>query len=1047
MLSSYSRTTTITASPRSPRTPRSIAASVPVVQVEIPEVELDGSQDCEEEVREVDVVEDVIAEALHSLQRSGSRHSVSANKAPSPAMASPSPPITPTTASLFTAKYLQRSIRAEKNASAALASPTSSSKPAVCRPRSSVLAAPSTQPPMRSPAQVSNHTQQGHGETLSSTAPSPASTAPVPDPSELLYIRYDKIKALQQGRGDTLPHLSPLLAPHLPYEYRDGASTAEGEGVYSNLRFTPRDADSIEGDDVSSMGLNYYSASAQQYSISEHRRHSFTGSEGDLLPPSPPPVQSAFALDLQAFAQAPGKLNVLTVCNVSHSDAELANLLGWPKNRRHPVTVLILRNNNIAYPEHLNLAARFENLLDLDLSFNHIAGAIKGLPRSLQRLDLSHNRITNITSLADCVGLVEVNIAHNNVKSFHALPPRLERLDLSHNVIASTVTLRTLALSPDIKSLDLSGNPVLIEITDWKVVISALLPRLHELNGKPLFAPRKSTERRPAPPKQPTTRSSPPKQPVPPRASSPPRRVSAREQLVNDAVRMHSDMTKFEILEEARREYADRFRNRSVVLRPREVQQLTERLTAPTKAFKLRSSALFSPPRLFTEKDLIHRRHPPPTNRGNSSQPRENRANPDRTSSGYGATKPTRKSHTLERERVNFYSDPAYYTGDFQDQRNEYVPSVHAREVAEDLQNELPAVTESVLNGTDSAAPARDSNAGGLLLPPPVPTHPSRESVPNLSGFMPIPPGTSQYEHTLAAAAAIDSGRQEDISQNSLGSAAMSPSSIMQGASDTPSPSVAMKSQLGSYASAASMVSVNPSELSEADQVYQDDTADTADQLQHSLCLEEEDTLTGSLAPALQDTADTTAAALITAPSKVTEQPVQLPEAYVGVSDAGREDAAVVGMVAPQGIAEVPVREEPTPGTQSLAGLSSAASSVQGGGDSQIVLVGEERSYLSLSTAADPPSRASATPTAAAAPRQQSAPLTIITAEAELHPQRIMTSDSPLLTAVTSPLTEPDQPTPMSRAGSVMSTDFGEDGSSKLSARERLQARLAKNKK
>lgn len=293
---------------------------------------------------------------------------------------------------------------------------------------------------------------------------------------------------------------------------------------------------------------------------------------------------SSFLLDFTASA-SPAKLSVHTVCNASHTDGELADLLGAQSStQQQDISVLILRNNDIYYAERLNLRWRFPHLTDLDLSYNNIAGAVKGLPPALVRLDLSHNRITNVSDVLNCLDLVELNLAHNNVKSFHGLPSKLQRVNLSHNCISSNNTLRALALSPNITSLELSGNAVLLESKDWRVLLTTLLPQLAELNGKPVVHMKKAA-------KDPLgtlsrTRSDPA---ISCSKSTRTQGTTRDDQRICDSVRQAPGTPqKEDVMQEAQAHYLNKVIKRSAILKPKQIAELTHRLTNPTSAYRHR---------------------------------------------------------------------------------------------------------------------------------------------------------------------------------------------------------------------------------------------------------------------------------------------------------------------------------------------------------------------------------------------------------------------------------------------------------------------------
>ena len=557
-----------------------------------------------------------------------------------PGLASPPPK---KTMSLFTAKYLDKALK--------------QSTPSAPTPRVPDLA--------------HDHSHSS-GKGAKVTTKSAESTIKDSHPSEM-YIRYDKISALQHSGSHQRPvdssHVKSVpfasaqapqsehryfepnpqaltqALPHAPRrDHFNGARSFGEESTHSEETKDQQDLDTSL--DRAMHELQEDLANMSTTSLVAQRRAEFEKSLQDIarsrhaatLNGVPLPGQTASpskwgtpgqasvpkpsnsneydtpGTDLSNRGVSQKNVNVLTVCNPSNTDRELAEVL--KTQRGPPVFVLILRNNNIFYPEQLDLPKRFAHLTDLDLSFNSIAGAVKGLPLTLQRLDLSHNRITNISSILHCADLVEVNLSHNKIKSFQNLPAKLERVDLSYNAITAELTLRTLVLSPHITSLDLTENPVLLERKDWRMIISSLLPGITLFNGKPTTAPpRKIITRESAAIAHAKTAPPPPPPLATTRAPSRGRsrghsRSAVILQRVNDTIRTRLHDQKFEQLVQARERPSTEVVSGGKVLKPKQVKALTQRLTTPTATALLKAGAP-SPPALFSEKDLQRKWAPP----------------------------------------------------------------------------------------------------------------------------------------------------------------------------------------------------------------------------------------------------------------------------------------------------------------------------------------------------------------------------------------------------------------------------------------------------
>jgi hypothetical protein len=622
---------------------------VPVVELYIPEDELASSdednEDHDESLHAFDEVLDAGVPAAAQLPR----HTQTAATAVKQSTAQL------VTASLFAAKYMNKPTKAHGQAQApyeadtepALRSPSGSSKP---KPKAALHA---------------YNSAVDHEITVS---PKPRIANPSKDKLE---IRYDAIDALQHLQLDQahlpVPPLPAYAVPHSAYfdphpasfQQNESLDPPEEEGDY----YKPGDyAMDGEEEEKSILGEEDTATShARERRQVESRR---LGDDSSLHSASQAPSLSGFVIDMTVSPGSPRKLNILTLCNTARNDYELGDQLGWPRDRPHPVSVLVLRENGVTHPERLSLSLRFDCLTDLDLRYNNICGAVKGLPATLHRLDLSHNRISNVSSLMQCPQLVDLNLSHNDIKSFHSLPAKLEKLDLSNNTISAAITLRTLALSPLIRSLNVSDNPILLEMKDWKVVLPSILPRLEELNWKPLFTVKRADalmkqiqqKQRSAA----TTQASPQPANESQKAGSPrrPQSPSAlrQEQRISDALRMRHDDSKFLALEQARREYEDRFRRRSAILRPVETEKLTQRLTAPTKAASIRANTLLSPPPLFSQLDLLHRKYPRRGQGAASGSSPGQRSVP----SGADGSSPKRSSPST---RIQFYSAEALSPG------------------------------------------------------------------------------------------------------------------------------------------------------------------------------------------------------------------------------------------------------------------------------------------------------------------------------------------------------------------------------------------------
>ncbi len=192
----------------------------------------------------------------------------------------------------------------------------------------------------------------------------------------------------------------------------------------------------------------------------------------DMCPPST--ITALFALRHQ--------LVTLNIINSGITD--LSKILSPVEkkylNKLHP---LILPGSRITVPEKY----LWSNLTTLKLSNCGIAKIDQSLHffSAVKYLDLSHNSISHIIHLQDCISLKHVNLSHNRIRVLSNLERvlgsvtrinvshneiesldgidkiySLERLDASHNVLDDFVEVQHLCKLPCLESLVLGDNPL-----------------------------------------------------------------------------------------------------------------------------------------------------------------------------------------------------------------------------------------------------------------------------------------------------------------------------------------------------------------------------------------------------------------------------------------------------------------------------------------------------------------------------------------------------------------------------------------------------------
>ena len=167
------------------------------------------------------------------------------------------------------------------------------------------------------------------------------------------------------------------------------------------------------------------------------------------------------------------------------------------------VQTLILANNQI---EHLSavtgvLPAPFHSLLELNLSFNKLRGALPDFSLScapnLEYLDVGHNALKRLGGLEGCHRLRQLDASHNQIRGADGVGhiATLEELDLSHNLVKGQPGVRLLSLNLKLRYLDLRGNPLEAK-QRYRATLSLLLPTLDHLDGTPLPASAQRTHAR-----------------------------------------------------------------------------------------------------------------------------------------------------------------------------------------------------------------------------------------------------------------------------------------------------------------------------------------------------------------------------------------------------------------------------------------------------------------------------------------------------------------------------------------------------------------------
>jgi len=155
------------------------------------------------------------------------------------------------------------------------------------------------------------------------------------------------------------------------------------------------------------------------------------------------------------------------------------------------VTVLNVSRNRIA---SLAPLVTFHCLTHLDLSHNCLSNSLPTTSFSrlthLKVLDVSHNRLTSVSAVADCRQTLQIlNISNNRLRLLTGVEAcsKLQEVRMTHNLLSGTVKscgLLSFEGLKDLRILDFTDNPIASQ--DLVHHLRSFLVNLRELNGLPL---------------------------------------------------------------------------------------------------------------------------------------------------------------------------------------------------------------------------------------------------------------------------------------------------------------------------------------------------------------------------------------------------------------------------------------------------------------------------------------------------------------------------------------------------------------------------------
>eukprot|EP00656_Telonema_subtile_P052129 TRINITY_DN7179_c0_g1_i1.p1 TRINITY_DN7179_c0_g1~~TRINITY_DN7179_c0_g1_i1.p1 ORF type:complete len:462 (-),score=143.68 TRINITY_DN7179_c0_g1_i1:189-1574(-) len=173
-------------------------------------------------------------------------------------------------------------------------------------------------------------------------------------------------------------------------------------------------------------------------------------------------------------------LSNLEVLNLGNNEIRLVSGIGKLKELK----ALILNNNKMVKLKNIGGCKLLNTLV---VSHNHLTEleCVRHLT-NLRKISASNNQIRSLDPLVGLHALTELRLTNNKIVTLPASLSRnaqLKIVDLGGNLLQRLTDIEPLWQLPDLKTLNLAGNP-LAESDVYSVELIKLMPQLKQLDGK-----------------------------------------------------------------------------------------------------------------------------------------------------------------------------------------------------------------------------------------------------------------------------------------------------------------------------------------------------------------------------------------------------------------------------------------------------------------------------------------------------------------------------------------------------------------------------------